>query len=128
MTKLTTLSCVACSGESPLATPEEIDTLRLQVPEWNILISEGVGKLERVFEFSDFIQALEFTNNVGNLAEQENHHPALLTEWGGLLLLGGHTKSAGYITMILWQQPKLISYSIDVVFYYYWQFVQYIAV
>ena len=82
MTKLTTLSCVACSGESPLATPEEIDTLRLQVPEWNILISEGVGKLERVFEFSDFIQALEFTNNVGNLAEQENHHPAILTEWG----------------------------------------------
>ena len=75
MTKLTTLSCVACSGESPLTTPEEVETLRLQVPEWNILISEGVGKLERVFEFSDFIQALEFTNNVGNLAEQENHHP-----------------------------------------------------
>ncbi|MEE3228823.1 MAG: 4a-hydroxytetrahydrobiopterin dehydratase [Chloroflexota bacterium] len=82
MTKLTTLSCVACSGESPLATPAEIETLRLQVPEWNILMSEGVGKLERVFEFGDFIQALEFTNNVGNLAEQENHHPALLTEWG----------------------------------------------
>ncbi|HJO90240.1 MAG TPA: 4a-hydroxytetrahydrobiopterin dehydratase [Anaerolineales bacterium] len=82
MTKLTTLSCVACSGESPLTTPEEIETLRLQVPEWNILISEGVGKLSRVFEFSDFIQALEFTNTVGKLAEQENHHPALLTEWG----------------------------------------------
>ena len=59
-----------------------IETLLLQVPEWNILMSEGIDKLERVFEFSDFIQALEFTNNVGNLAEQENHHPALLTEWG----------------------------------------------
>ena len=72
----------ACSGDSPLATPEEIETLLLQVPEWNILMSEGIDKLERVFEFSDFIQALEFTNNVGNLAEQENHHPAVLTEWG----------------------------------------------
>ncbi|HCU81264.1 MAG: 4a-hydroxytetrahydrobiopterin dehydratase [Anaerolineaceae bacterium] len=82
MTKLTTLSCVACSGDSPLATAEEIDTLRLQVPEWSILNSEGIGKLERVFEFSNFIQALEFTNDVGNLAEQENHHPAILTEWG----------------------------------------------
>ena len=82
MTKLTTLSCVACSGDSPLATAEEIDTLRLQVPEWSILHSEGIGKLERVFEFSNFIQALEFTNDVGNLAEQENHHPAILTEWG----------------------------------------------
>ena len=57
MTKLTTLSCVACSGDSPLATPEEIETLLLQVPEWNILMSEGIDKLERVFEFSDFIQA-----------------------------------------------------------------------
>ena len=65
-----------------MATPEEIETLLLQVPEWNILMSEGIDKLERVFEFSDFIQALEFTNNVGNLAEQENHHPAILTEWG----------------------------------------------
>ena len=82
MTKLTTFSCVVCSGDSPLATPEEIDTLRLQVPAWSILNSEGTGKLERVFEFGDFVQALEFTNNVGNLAEQENHHPAILTEWG----------------------------------------------
>ena len=82
MTKLTTFSCVACSGDSPLATPEEIDTLRLQIPAWRILNSEGTGKLERVFEFGDFVQALEFTNNVGNLAEQENHHPAILTEWG----------------------------------------------
>ena len=64
------------------AGAEELDTLRLQVPAWRILNSEGTGKLERVFEFSDIVQALEFTYNVGNLAEQENHHPAILTEWG----------------------------------------------
>ena len=26
--------------------------------------------------------ALEFTNQVGELAEQEDHHPSILTEWG----------------------------------------------
>ena len=54
MTELTTLSCVACSGDEPVASPKEIETLRLQVPEWVILNSDGVGKLERVFDFNDF--------------------------------------------------------------------------
>ena len=86
MVELTTLSCVACSGDSPLASPEEIETLRLQVPDWDILSFEDISKLERVFHFNDFTQALEFTNSVGNLAEQENHHPAILTEWGKVTL------------------------------------------
>ena len=82
MAELTTQSCIACSGDEPVATPMEVESLRLQVPEWVLLNPDGVGKLERVFDFNDFTQALEFTNSVGNLAEQENHHPAILTEWG----------------------------------------------
>ena len=42
----------------------------------------GVRRLERVFAFKDFAQALAFTNQVGELAEAEGHHPAILTEWG----------------------------------------------
>ena len=38
--------------------------------------------IELVFSVDDFAQALEFTNKVGELAEEEGHHPALLTEWG----------------------------------------------
>ena len=38
--------------------------------------------LERVFKWKNFVQALAFTNRVGELAEEEGHHPALLTEWG----------------------------------------------
>ena len=45
MAELTTLSCVACSGDSPLASPEEIETLRLQVPDWGILSFEDISKL-----------------------------------------------------------------------------------
>jgi 4a-hydroxytetrahydrobiopterin dehydratase len=43
---------------------------------------DGVKKLTRVFRFGDFAQALAFTNALGRLAEDEGHHPALLTEWG----------------------------------------------
>jgi 4a-hydroxytetrahydrobiopterin dehydratase len=42
----------------------------------------GVQQLERVFAFDTFADALQFTDAVGQLAETEGHHPALLTEWG----------------------------------------------
>jgi 4a-hydroxytetrahydrobiopterin dehydratase len=38
--------------------------------------------LERLFHFPSFADALAFTNWVGAIAEDEGHHPALLTEWG----------------------------------------------
>jgi 4a-hydroxytetrahydrobiopterin dehydratase len=56
--------------------------LRREVPEWAVVERDGVLRLERTFRFPDFAEALRFTNRVGELAEQEGHHPALLTEWG----------------------------------------------
>jgi 4a-hydroxytetrahydrobiopterin dehydratase len=43
---------------------------------------KGTKRLERTFKFENFAQALSFTNKVGEQAEEEGHHPALLTEWG----------------------------------------------
>jgi len=60
----------------------EIKELADLLPEWQTAERNGIPYLERVFKFKNFIQALEFTNNVGEIAEAENHHPALLTEWG----------------------------------------------
>jgi 4a-hydroxytetrahydrobiopterin dehydratase len=59
-----------------------MEALKPQVPEWAVVEREGIPRLERVFEFPDFAQALAFTNRVGEIAEDEGHHPALLTEWG----------------------------------------------
>jgi 4a-hydroxytetrahydrobiopterin dehydratase len=53
-----------------------------QVPEWQVIQREGIKRLQRVFGFRNFAQALAFTNRVGEQAEKEGHHPALLTEWG----------------------------------------------
>jgi 4a-hydroxytetrahydrobiopterin dehydratase len=56
--------------------------LRPQVPDWQVVEEGGVKRLQREFKFKNFVQALDFTNQVGELAEEEGHHPALLTEWG----------------------------------------------
>jgi 4a-hydroxytetrahydrobiopterin dehydratase len=63
-------------------TAEEIKELQPQVPDWKLVERESILRLERVFRFNDFAEALSFTNRVGALAEAEGHHPAILTEWG----------------------------------------------
>ena len=45
---------------------------------------DGVERLERQFRFANFANALEFTKRVGAIAEAEDHHPAILTEWGSV--------------------------------------------
>jgi 4a-hydroxytetrahydrobiopterin dehydratase len=62
--------------------PEELQRQLSFLPEWNLVDDAGTPKLVRVFTFKDFQDALDFTNRVGQLAESEGHHPALLTEWG----------------------------------------------
>jgi 4a-hydroxytetrahydrobiopterin dehydratase len=54
-----------------------------QVPAWEIVKLDGIKRLRRVFSLDDCARALEFTKKVGKLAEEEGHHLALLTEWGG---------------------------------------------
>ena len=82
METLTEMKCVACRRDAPTITDDELAELRPQVPDWELVEVDGVRRLRRVFRFDDFAQALAFTNEVGELAEQEGHHPALVTEWG----------------------------------------------
>ncbi len=81
MEKLITLSCTHPKKGETL-TDEEIYDFHTQIPTWQIVESEGIPSLRRVFRFKNFAQALTFTNQVGALAEAEDHHPAILTEWG----------------------------------------------
>ena len=74
--------CEPCSRGAPKVTADEERELGAQLSEWTVVEREGVRRLERVFAFPDFARALAFTNRVGALAEEEGHHPALLTEWG----------------------------------------------
>jgi len=82
MANLHEMKCVPCRGDLPPMDEEEIVDFQPQVPEWSVLEIEGEKRLRRVFKFRNFTQALAFTDQVGALAEAEDHHPALLTEWG----------------------------------------------
>jgi len=82
MEVLRQMRCEACRPGEARATEAEIERFLPQVPDWEIETREGVPRLSRVFDFPDFAAALAFTNRIGALAEEEGHHPALLTEWG----------------------------------------------
>jgi 4a-hydroxytetrahydrobiopterin dehydratase len=82
MQPLTQMRCVACRKDAPTVTDAEVAEFQRQLPGWEIVERDGIKRLRRVFLVDDFAQALEFTNKVGELAAQEGHHPALLTEWG----------------------------------------------
>lgn len=74
--------CEACRADAPRLTDDEIAALQAELPDWQVVWHDDVPILEREFTFKNFVTALAFTNAVGNLAEEANHHPALLTEWG----------------------------------------------
>jgi len=80
------MTCEACHAGAPKLTTEDIDALHEQVPEWNIVEREGVLQLERVYTCKDFREALHLTNRIGELAETHDHHPAIRTEWGRVVV------------------------------------------
>jgi 4a-hydroxytetrahydrobiopterin dehydratase len=82
MSPLSECQCVPCRGAEPPLTLEQINALKPEVPDWEVIEVDGVPHLVRVYALKDFVQALEFTNKVGAIAEEQGHHPALLTEWG----------------------------------------------
>lgn len=73
--------CVPCRGGVPPLTNAEIEDLLFHVIGWQVSGDE-VPRLEKDFKFKDFSQALEFTNKVAAIAEEQGHHPLLITEWG----------------------------------------------
>ena len=74
--------CEACRRDSPSVTDEEVAELKPEIPDWELTNETDIPKLDRVFKFKDFQTALDFTNQLGELAEDQGHHPRLITEWG----------------------------------------------
>ena len=84
MASLQAEKCVACRVGAPTMTAAEIADVMPQIPDWKVVERDGIPQLERFYAFRNFTQALAFTNKVGALAEEQQHHPALLTEWVGV--------------------------------------------
>lgn len=82
MSELTKQSCEACSADAPTVTADQKQALGKDVPDWQEIELDGEEQLQRVFKLKNFAQAQAFTNTVGDLAEEEGHHPAILLEYG----------------------------------------------
>lgn len=67
--------CIACEGNMAPFVKEEADVLIKQIPGWEV--SSDSKNISRKFVFKNFKEVLEFTNRVGELAENEGHHPDL---------------------------------------------------
>ncbi|HJO03860.1 MAG TPA: 4a-hydroxytetrahydrobiopterin dehydratase [Acidobacteriota bacterium] len=82
MSELARRDCDACKLGAPLVTDAEAAELRQQIPAWQLVETDGIKQLTRTFQFSNFAAALAFTREIGAIAEEANHHPRLVTEWG----------------------------------------------
>ncbi|MDV6315256.1 4a-hydroxytetrahydrobiopterin dehydratase [Idiomarina sp. HP20-50] len=82
MSNLENARCEACHADAPQVSDEELKELMREIPDWTPVTTDGVMMLKREFKFKNFKQALAFTNRVGDLAEEEQHHPEITTEWG----------------------------------------------
>ena len=80
--RLAELKCVACRGGDPSLTEAEIAELLPQIPEWDFVARDDIPRLQRIFKFKNYAQSLEFTNKVAAIAEEEDHHPLIVLEWG----------------------------------------------
>ena len=87
MDNLAQMKCTACRGDEPVISETDIAKYKPFIPDWQIVESDGVRKLERAFRFKNFAMALSFTDRVGTLAEKEGHHPSILTEWGRVTVM-----------------------------------------
>lgn len=79
MSELAQKTCVPCRGGVPPLTADQIRPLQAQVKDWAVVNNHH---LEKQFKFPDFKTALDFVNRVGNLAEEQGHHPDIFLAWG----------------------------------------------
>ncbi len=78
--ELTKAKCKPCQGGVEPLKGEKLEPYQKQLNDgWKVIEEQH---LEKEFKFKDFKQALEFTNKVGQLAEEQNHHPDIYLTWG----------------------------------------------
>ena len=82
MQPLSQSQCVPCRGGVPPLTAEAVRPLAAEIPEWRVVESDGIARLERTYTFPDFRSAMAFAVRVGELADAEDHHPELHVGWG----------------------------------------------
>ena len=79
MSELANKTCVPCKGGVPPLKGQDLDDLAKQVEGWQVVEEHHIVKR---FQFPDFRTALQFVNQVGEIAEEQRHHPDIFLAWG----------------------------------------------
>ena len=80
MSELAKKRCVPCRGGVPALKGDQIKSLLAELGgDWQAVDEHH---LEKEYQFKDFVTALSFTNAVGEIAEEEEHHPDIYLTWG----------------------------------------------
>ena len=79
MSELAERQCVPCRGGVPPMKGDEITEMSSQLPDWQVV---NEHHLRRNYRFKDFRETLDFVNRVGELAEEQGHHPDICFGWG----------------------------------------------
>ena len=85
MNDLASSTCEACRIDAPLVSDDEASLLIKEIEGWN-LIDDGVKKLKKEFTFSNYRDSVVFSNKVAYMADQEDHHPQIILEWGKVIV------------------------------------------
>ena len=81
------MSCCKCAVESPTISIEEAGRLMQFIPSWTLNNREFPHTLTREFMFKNFSDAVKFSAKIAELADEQDHHPKLIIEWGKVSIL-----------------------------------------
>lgn len=80
MSELLEMKCIPCSIETDPLDRSAIEGYMENLDKaWNVIENKSI---EKIYKFKDFKEALDFTNRVGDLAEEEGHHPVIVLSYG----------------------------------------------
>ena len=94
MVSLSDQSCEACRIDAPRLSKEEVYDNLTKINNWS-LIEKPMHQISKVYNFDDYQGAINFTNELTEIANKEDHHPQIILEWGKVTVLWWSHKIKG---------------------------------
>ena len=94
MNDLSSQSCEACQIDAPKVPQDQIQILLSEINGW-VLIDEPINKIQKVFSFKSYKDSVDFSNKIASLADDEDHHPQIVLEWGKVTVIWWSHKIEG---------------------------------
>jgi 4a-hydroxytetrahydrobiopterin dehydratase len=91
---LSSQSCEACQIDAPKVPQDQIQILLSEINGW-VLIEEPIKKIQKIFSFKSYKDSVDFSNKVASLADDEDHHPRIVLEWGKVTVIWWSHKIEG---------------------------------